>query len=268
MKTRLKRVLVKAHWILVTQIGIDPIRMITFVIRFPAFLVEYWQFKREFSGNVRLVPSLHDRTQEGGSTKGEYFLQDLFVARKIFLANPEKHLDVGSRVDGFVAHVASFRELEVVDVRPISSEIPGIKFVQADLSNADSMSAFHTGDGYCDSLSCLHALEHFGLGRYGDALDVSGFSKGLQNLAKLLKPAGVLYLSTPVGKERVEFNANWVFHPNTIIEEAQLNGLSLASCSVLNPSAESIVTLSDEESIKALGEQEYCLAIFELRKNQ
>ena len=25
--------------------------------------------------------------------------------------------------------------------------------------------------GYCDSLSCLHALEHFGLGRYGDAVD-------------------------------------------------------------------------------------------------
>jgi SAM-dependent methyltransferase len=215
-----------------------------------------------------LVPSLHDRDQEGGSTKGEYFLQDLFVARKIFSANPDKHLDVGSRIDGFVAHVASFRELEVVDVRPISSEIPGIEFVEADLSDANSMSAFHLSDGYCDSVSCLHALEHFGLGRYGDPLDASGFKKGLKNLAKLLKPAGVLYLSTPVGKERVEFNANWVFHPDTIIQEARLNGLTLAACSVLYPGAESIITLSDAESIKALGDQEYCLAIFELQKSR
>ena len=39
----------------------------------------------------------------------------------IYAARPEKHVDVGSRVDGFVAHVASFREIEVFDVRPIAT---------------------------------------------------------------------------------------------------------------------------------------------------
>jgi hypothetical protein len=26
----------------------------------------------------------------------------------------------------------------------------------------------------CDSISSLHAIEHFGLGRYGDTIDVNG----------------------------------------------------------------------------------------------
>jgi len=37
-------------------------------------------------------------------------------------------VDIGSRVDGFVAHVASFREIEVFDVRPISAQIPASSF--------------------------------------------------------------------------------------------------------------------------------------------
>ena len=37
-----------------------------------------------------------------------YFHQDFVVARKIFERNPRLHIDVGSRVDGFVAHVATF----------------------------------------------------------------------------------------------------------------------------------------------------------------
>lgn len=46
------------------------------------------------------------------------------MARWIYEAAPIKHVDVGSRVNGFVAHVASFREIEVIDVRPISGAAP------------------------------------------------------------------------------------------------------------------------------------------------
>lgn len=64
---------------------------------------------------------------------------------------------------------------------------------------------------YCDSLSCLHALEHFGLGRYGDKIDVNGHVKGLQALHTILEDGGILYLSVPIGPQRVEFNAHRVF---------------------------------------------------------
>jgi len=64
-------------------------------------------------GLVAFNPQLHDRYMEAGATESEYFWQDLIVARWIQDANPERHVDVGSRIDGFVAHVASTREIEV-----------------------------------------------------------------------------------------------------------------------------------------------------------
>jgi|TARA_B110000037_G_scaffold217911_1_gene279885 hypothetical protein len=51
---------------------------------------------------------------------------------------------------------------------------------------------------YCDSLSCLHTLEHFGSGRYGDKIDPVGHIKGFQNLVKMLKKNGILYISFPI----------------------------------------------------------------------
>ena len=103
---------------------------------------------------------LRDYADNAGIAKGHYFHQDLLVANLISKNNPRRHLDVGSRVDGFVAHVATYREIEVVDIRPLpKSEHTNIKFVQADLINPINL-------GKTDSLSCLHAIEHFGLGRY------------------------------------------------------------------------------------------------------
>lgn len=104
-------------------------------------------------------------------------------------------------MDGFVAHVASSRECEVFDVRPISAEVLGVLFRQADLMNPDSL-PITNGAGYCDSLSCLHAIERFGLGRYGDPINPLGYQRGLSNTAKLLQPGGTFYLSTPIGQER------------------------------------------------------------------
>jgi hypothetical protein len=128
------------------------------------------------------------------------------VARRIFENKPDVHLDIGSRVDGFVAHVASFRKIEVLDVRPTGVKVQNITFKTADLMQLDdSMS------GYCDSLSCLHALEHFGLGRYNDPVRYDGYLDGLNSMYKILKVDGKFYLSVPIGKQRVEFNAHRVF---------------------------------------------------------
>ena len=63
----------------------------------------------------------------------------------------------------------------------------------------------------CDSISCLHALEHFGLGRYGDPINFNGHIIGLNNISKLLKKGGKFYLSVPIGVNRIEFNAHRVF---------------------------------------------------------
>lgn len=147
-----------------------------------------------------------ERTGSSGTASGHYFHQDLLVAREIHSRNPHRHIDVGSRVDGFVAHVASFRTIEVLDIRPLPP-VQGIVFRRADLMQlpADLV-------GAADSVSCLHALEHFGLGRYGDPVEFDGWLHGLRSLTRMLQPGGMLYLGLPTGAEqRVEFNAHRVF---------------------------------------------------------
>lgn len=246
------------------QFGIDPRRFLYALRAIPAFVRDYRRFRRVYEGVISLNPQLHDRDDEGGVTKSEYFWQDLMVARWINEAGPEMHVDVGSRLDGFVAHVASFREIEVFDVRPVSTQIPNVMFKQADLMAPESIEPSIAGGGYCDSLSCLHVLEHFGLGRYGDPVDPGGYQRGFANLASLLKPGGRFYLSTPIGKERVEFNANWVFDPRTVLGLAERHGLPLSRFLVFSAGSglREIDTIRVQEEAASLAEAHYHLAIF------
>ena len=68
---------------------------------------------------------------------GEVFFNgEYFVAKFINESNPTRHVDIGSRVDGFVAHVASFREIEVDDIIPFANTIhSNMQYIRADLMN-------------------------------------------------------------------------------------------------------------------------------------
>ena len=101
--------------------------------------------------------------------------------------------------------------------------------------DAASIEALSSHGPYCDSASCLHALEHFGLGRYGLPIDPNGYRKGLANLASFLRPGSTLYLSTPIGRPRVEFNANWVFDPRNIVALAESYHWKLTALTVVSP---------------------------------
>lgn len=151
-------------------------------------------------------PILGERFTESGKMSGHYFHQDLLVAQKIFKNNPIKHVDIGSRTDGFVAHVAVFRKIEIIDIRPQTSKTENIIFRRADLMQLpiDMVNAY-------DSVSSLHAIEHFGLGRYGDPIDYFGYLKVIENITKILQTGGKFYFSVPIGPQRIEFNAHRVF---------------------------------------------------------
>ena len=154
------------------------------------FYNDYQYFKRqkEESKNCddfifgKVYPCLKDKYENNGSAKGHYFHQDLLVARRIYENKPEKHVDVGSSIRGFVSHVASFRDITVIDIRPSIGKSHNITFIQQDfMADLDRALVSST-----DSLSCLHAMEHFGLGRYGDPLNYDGHLIGIKNLSKML----------------------------------------------------------------------------------
>lgn len=253
----MKEILRKIYWLVSIQLGFDPRRMVRSLRGIPRFVVGWFRFRRKYSGQLDLLPCLYDWFEEGGSTKDEYFWQDLHVARKIHLASPAKHVDIGSRIDGFVAHVASFREIEVFDIRPMASRIPGIVFRQIDLMNPSESLV-----EYCDSLSCLHALEHFGLGRYGDSIDPLGYVAGLRNMVKILRSGGLFYLSVPIGIARVEFNAHRIFDPSSLIQRASANGLLLKEFAWIDTSRTLIQSTSPEQDMDELSKLRYALGIF------
>lgn len=257
--------LIKLHWLLASQFGIDPLVFLRSLRGLPAYFRDRAAFRKSYGGKMKLMPCLHDRYEEGGATKSEYFWQDLIVARTIHAANPCKHVDIGSRVDGFVAHVASFREIEVFDVRPITTVVPGVVFHQADFMNEASLPTTN-GSGYCDSVSCLHTIEHFGLGRYGDSINPQGYRTGISNMAKLLRQGGIFYLSTPIGQERVEFNANWVFDPSNIIGCAAEAGMCIQSLIVISPATGPQESRFDAEGLAELRLRRYSLGIFTFKK--
>ena len=122
---------------------------------------------------------LSDYEDVAGNAKGHYFHQDLLIANFIFEAKPKRHIDIGSRIDGFVSAVASYREIEVIDIRPLEKSVhKNIIFRKDDFMNSNLKEQ-------TDSVSCLHAVEHFGLGRYGDTIDCNGHIKGINNLVEI-----------------------------------------------------------------------------------
>lgn len=257
----MRRILRSLHWLVHSQFGIDIPRIFRVLIGTPKYIGDLIKFKKNYHGQLELLPCLTDWNKEGGTAIGEYFWQDLYVARKIHDTKPLKHVDIGSRVDGFVAHVASFRELEVLDIRPISASVPGVMFNQADLMNLNNQLV-----SYCDSLSCLHALEHFGLGRYGDPINAYGYEVGLQNMVKILSPGGMYYLSVPVGLERVEFNGHRVFDPKTIIQLASGSGLVLKSFAYVDSNGQLSESINPAIDFEKLGRERYALGIFIFQK--
>lgn len=253
----MKEFIRRIYWLLSVQFGFDPRRLARSCRGIPRYIAGWLRFRREYNGRLTLFPCLYDWFEEGGSTKDEYFWQDLHVARQIHNAKPEKHVDIGSRIDGFVAHVASYREIEIFDIRPVTTLIPGVIFRQADLMNSSKLF-----NEYCDSLSCLHALEHFGLGRYGDPIDPQGYAAGLRNMAKILKCGGVFYLSVPIGQERVEFNAHRIFDPRSLVLLAQENGLRLKQFAWIGSSRSVVQSTNMAQDMDELAKAIYALGIF------
>jgi hypothetical protein len=179
----------------------------------PKYISQYRTFQKLGGAIAYNYPILRDYDAQAGSASGHYFHQDLLVASFVHKSNPARHIDIGSSIDGFVAHVASFRKIEVMDVRQLQSTgHENIVFLQADLMDRNN-----ARQNITDSISCLHAIEHFGLGRYGDPIDPDGHRKGFNNLLRMLKSNGTLYISFPIGKTNaVHFNAHRVFHPKDI----------------------------------------------------
>jgi ubiquinone/menaquinone biosynthesis C-methylase UbiE len=139
--------------------------------------------------------------------------------------NPAQHVDVGStyQLSGFLSRIVP---TVFSDIRPIETELDNL------VTKKGNILDIPYPDNSIESLSCLHVIEHVGLGRYGDAIDPEGTMKACKELSRVLKKNGLLYLSLPVGKERICFNAHRVCSPKNVTK--YLENLKLLEFSVVD----------------------------------
>jgi SAM-dependent methyltransferase len=157
-----------------------------------------------------LFPQIRDWTATTGFDT-HYVYQGPWLFEKLRQRKPREHVDVGSYI-GYMGFISALFPTTFIDIRPTEAEFEGFS------ERTGSVLDLPYEDGEVSSLSCLHVIEHIGLGRYGDPLDPDGSIKALAELQRVLAPGGDLYLSVPSGRSATYFNAHRVFDPAVVLE--------------------------------------------------
>jgi len=184
--------------------------------RYPAFIKEFLSFRKS-GGTGRfeigwkgLYPCLNDKTATTGFDR-HYVFHTAWAARILARTRPDEHVDISSYVY-FVALVSAFVKIKFYDYRPADMKLSGLQSESADLL------ALPFPDMSVSSLSCMHVVEHVGLGRYGDPLNYDGDLKAISELKRVLAKGGNLLFVVPVGvKPKIMFNAHRIYSFDQVV---------------------------------------------------
>jgi len=156
-----------------------------------------------------------------------YVYHTAWAARKLSASKPSIHYDISSSIF-FVGISSAFIPIRFFDFRPPKLTLSNLQIESADLCKLQFES------NSIESLSCMHSIEHIGLGRYGDSLDPDGDLKAIKELKRVLKRGGRLLLVVPIGKPVLKFNAHRVYSYRQIIDE--FDGFELSDFTLIQDS--------------------------------
>lgn len=140
-----------------------------------------------------------------------YILHPSWAARILAETSPSKHIDVSSKLY-FSTITSAFVPFEFYDYRPAEIELSNLKVGSEDLTNLSF------DDNSVESISCMHTIEHIGLGRYGDPIDYDGDLKAVKELCRVVRPGGSLLVVVPVGRvSNIIFNAHRIYNSDEFI---------------------------------------------------
>jgi SAM-dependent methyltransferase len=191
------------------------------LLRFRRLSVAGEAWRRPRVGDLH--PCLRDRTTLTTFDR-HYVYHPAWAIRILRDTAPAEHVDISS-ILAFAAMASAIVPTRFYDYRPAPLVLDGLTCGRADLT------ALPFADRSLASLSCMHVIEHIGLGRYGDPIDPDGDTKALAELARVLAPGGTLLVVVPVGRPRVCFNAHRVYDVESIV--ARLPGLRLVSFALI-----------------------------------
>ena len=172
-----------------------------------------------------LRPMLFESVKETSFDK-HYVYHIAWAARKLAEFRPIKHLDIGSH-HYFSTIASAFIPVKYLEYRPVSIELSNLEVGKADLTQ------LNVPNQSIDSLSCMHVVEHIGLGRYGDLIDPDGDIQAMKELSRVIAPGGLLLFVVPVGKPKVYFNAHRVYDPSHINKFFLKQGFSLNEFAII-----------------------------------
>lgn len=170
-------------------------------------------------------PELKDKTVKTSFDR-HYVYHTAWAARVVKEINPAFHTDISSSLY-FCGILSAFIPVQFYDYRPADLHLSNLSTHKGNLHHlpfADSSVA---------SLSCLHTIEHIGLGRYGDPIDPDGDLKAAAELKRVLARGGSLLIVVPVGKPRIEFNAHRIYSYEQIISCFAGDGIELKEFSFI-----------------------------------
>lgn len=153
-----------------------------------------------------------------------YVYHTAWATRVVSEIKPSKHIDISSSLY-FCGLLSAFIPVDFYDYRPAPLELSNLH------THAGDLMKLPFGDKTVESISCMHTIEHVGLGRYGDPMDPAGDKKAIKDLMRVVRPGGSLLLVMPVGRQRVEFNAHRIYNPEyvkkLVCEELEQNQFEL-----------------------------------------
>lgn len=169
-----------------------------------------------------MSPCLTDKTTTTCFDR-HYIYHLAWAARILANMRPAVHVDIASSLY-FCSLMSAFIPITFYDYRPVDLQLNQLTSEQADLC----LLPFE--DDSIQSLSCMHVVEHVGLGRYGDLLDPEGDLKAISELKRVLAQGGSLLFVIPVGKPKVVFNAHRIYSYEQITDyfsDLELNEFAL-----------------------------------------
>lgn len=201
-------------------IGVASLRnLVLTLIRYPEFINNYFKFRtlyrqtnnKRFSFNfLDSYPCLLDKTVNTGFDR-HYVFHTAWAARKVQQINPTVHYDISSSVY-FNAIVSAFTPIKFYDYRPAIMNLSGLSSEHADLYKLPFE------DNSIASLSCMHVIEHIGLGRYGDPMDYDGDLKAISEIKRVVSEGGRVLFVAPIGQNIIMYNAHRIYTYKQIIE--------------------------------------------------
>lgn len=189
----------------------------TRIFRYISYLKDFVLFKRKSTKvPARLTlfwknryPCVDDNTRSSGFDS-HYIFHPAWAARILAQNKPENHIDISSTLH-FCTIVSAFVSVKFYDYRPAELRLSNLT------SEATDLLALPFADKSVHSLSCMHVVEHVGLGRYGDPLDPDGDLKAISELKRVLAVGGNLLFVVPVGKPKIMFNAHRIYSYDQVI---------------------------------------------------